>query len=239
MVLNRWVPLSSCGNNNQVFVDSFNFVISVLRLNPRDTHGIEDISSYENAVEITDKKDDTFKVSNPDEALEENYILNLDGTNYAKIQYSETIDLTGDITVSMWIYSDKWCSNPGYHLLDNGFRGGWSTAIFNGFYNPTIAVGEATYGHVLSFSDNLIPYTDNILVSSSEPSINPDNVVVTDELYVYVFDKINKTLGKFEYTGDLIDLIDFSAHVDIVTNSKSLVVVITFFILIIHNKNRS
>lgn len=224
MVLNPggWYYYHHVGNNiMNDFINSFNINNTALRLNLQcSINNIKDISSYENIIEITNKKDDTFKVNNPDEILKENYVLSLDGTNYAKLQYNKSIELTSDITVSTWIYGDKWKNNPGHHILDNGFRGGWAITLANGFYNPTVAIGESTYGHILNFSNNLIPYTDNMLVSGVGQSIDPDNVVVTDDLYVFVFDKNNKTLCKFEYTGDLIDLIDLSAHVDVVNNSK-------------------
>lgn len=232
MVLNPggWYYYFHVGNEIiKDFVNSFNIGNTSLRLNVQcTTSKITDESFYDNNIFITNEKDSTITLSNPDGALEDNYVLNLDGTNYATIQFKDNLDVTDDITVGMWMNSDKWLNNPGHYLLDNSFRGGWSYSINNGFYNPTISIGESYYGHVLDFADSLRPYTDNLLISGTSlqssitGKLNPDNVIVTDEFYTYAFDKQTKTLCKFEYTGNLVKLIDISSYSPTISNSKIL-----------------
>lgn len=222
MILNPggWYFYHHIGNDSiSTFIDSLNIGTTGARLITQgDISTFRDVSNYDNIINIVSSTDNTIVVSNPDEQLPNNYVLSLDGNNYATIQHTDALDLTKNATIAMWVYSEDWNNNPGYHVIDNGFRGGWAVRLGNNFYNPTVAVGEATYGNVLNFSTQLQPYVDNVLLSGGE--VDFDNVVVTNELFTFVFDKSRKSLAKFDYSGDMVDLIDLSTYTQQISNSK-------------------
>lgn len=215
-----WYYYHHIGNKGvSKFLDSFNIGNTGMRLQIKGT-SLEfiDDSPYKHVINLVNRKQDTLIRSNPDNNLQDNYVLNLDNSNYATIQYADSLDISKDLTFSTWVQSDNWTSNPGNFIIDNGFRGGWSLQLVSGPFNPVVAISEENYGHGINFSTELRPYVDNVLLSGG--NIAADNIVITQDLLTFIFDKKTKTLCKFDYDGDLIDLIDVSSYTSDISNSK-------------------
>lgn len=207
---------SHIGNNTiDQYIDSLNIQTTSLRLQTSTSFNtIIDTSQYSNSIKFYNDKDTSLFISEKNNE----YVINLNN-NFAKIQ-SDALDLTKEFTVSMWVNSDSWTNNPGYYILDNSFRSGWSLNVNNGFFNPVLCIGESNYGHLPILTTELLAFTDCITPVSIGEHLTPDSVLVTDDLYTFVFDKNNKSLLKYEYNGDLVDLISFKSYSQEITSSK-------------------
>jgi hypothetical protein len=137
--------------------------------------------------------------------------LNLDGINQdCRVLYNSSYTLTGNMSYSIWAYSQNWNEVQGNHILSKNYRGGWSLKYSNGFFTPIIFVSDITNGNIVFLnSDGKIIFNKALPTGS-----NPRAAIVDNELFTYVLDngiyEGAKHLYKIDYTGDIIDFVNFN-----------------------------
>lgn len=125
--------------------------------------------------------------------------VNFNGINqYGKVLYNNTLDLTGNMTVSFWVKSNDWNNIKGSQLVSRNFRGGWDVKFSNGFSNPLIAIFD-TSNVCFANIDGTIYNVKSVANASFS------NAMVDDDLYVWVLDDNTKRLYKIDYNGDILN----------------------------------
>ena len=132
-------------------VDAYNVNLTSLRLHYNQWDDpIQDQSNYDN--DGTPISDVEILEIGPAYNNIEQYSISLNDESYISIPYSESIELSGNMTIASYVYSNNWKNNPGNVMIANGFRGGASIEYTNHFFNPTVSIIEDTYSHVLQYA---------------------------------------------------------------------------------------
>lgn len=173
----------------------------------------------------------TFFGSNPIQNTSVNFkkeddnSLGLNGIDqHALVAYSDSYNLSGDISVSTWVYNNDWNNTKGNEILSKSFRGGWSIGVNNGFFNPLFATFNAAGSGVLINSDGRVYKTASLIY----PSI-PVGSITDSEYFTWVLDNSKKRLYKINLDGNIDNEIVFESWTDLTSitmDSKEYVFVI-------------
>ncbi len=133
---------------------------------------------------------------------------------YGEVLYSDTFDVSGNITCNAWVKSSNWRTPQTNHFISNGFRGGWHLGINTGYFTPLTVMLDID-GNTAFMNQNGIIFNNIKLPGTSSPvSINIDS-----ELYTWILDNglwnSNKHLYRIDFNGNIDTSVEFSSGVQL------------------------
>lgn len=174
-----------------------------------------DTSGYGNSAVINNFTEDNIGVGvNPNERPNDTSFKINEPNQYAYMLYNSAFNILPNISINAWIQSDNWQQQHSHHFISNGFRGGWSIGVNNGFNTPFVALADEN-GHVAFGNQKGSLYKDIILPG------NPNAVAlaVDQELYTWILDNGTyngfKHLYKIDYNGNISNAVSFTSGIQL------------------------
>jgi hypothetical protein len=173
-----------------------------------------DTSGYQNSAIINNFTEDNIGVGvNHNERPDDVSFVIQKPNQYAYVLYNSSFNILPDLSVNAWVKSDNWQQHS-HHFISNGFRGGWSIGVNNGFNTPFIAVADER-GHIVFGNQKGNLYKD-ISLPGTPAAVA---LSVDQEMYTWVLDNGvyngDKHLYKIDYNGNISNTVSFLSGVQL------------------------